>query len=60
MRKVVIFFLAFCIIVGLCANPSFSAGTYSTKYGDVNGDDLIDSTDLTILKRYLLKKLSEF
>ncbi|NLP13065.1 MAG: hypothetical protein GX383_00980, partial [Clostridium sp.] len=60
MRKVLIFFVAFCIIVGLCANLSFSADTYSTKYGDLNGDGLIDSTDLTILKRYVLRKTSEF
>lgn len=30
------------------------------KYGDLNGDDLVDSTDYTIMKRYLLKIISEF
>ncbi|MFZ5985627.1 MAG: dockerin type I domain-containing protein [Bacillota bacterium] len=30
------------------------------KYGDVNGDGLVDSTDLTLLKRYLLRIISEF
>ncbi len=60
MKRVLIFCAVFCIIVGLCANFGFSADTYSTKYGDVNGDDSIDSLDLTILKRYLLRKISEF
>jgi pectate lyase len=26
-------------------------------YGDINGDGLVDSTDLTIMKRYILKRL---
>jgi len=26
-------------------------------YGDINGDGLVDSTDLTILKRYILRRL---
>ena len=30
------------------------------RYGDLNGDTNIDSTDLTLLKRYLLRKLSKF
>lgn len=30
------------------------------KYGDVNGDFEIDSTDLTLHKRYVLRKITEF
>lgn len=29
-------------------------------YGDLNGDNSLDSTDLTLLKRYLLRKISDF
>jgi mannan endo-1,4-beta-mannosidase len=29
------------------------------KHGDINGDGEIDSTDLTILKRYILRKINE-
>jgi hypothetical protein len=31
-------------------------GTISTVYGDVNGDGSVDSTDVTILKRVVLRK----
>ncbi|HQA57450.1 MAG TPA: dockerin type I repeat-containing protein, partial [Acetivibrio sp.] len=33
-------------------------GTF--KYGDVDGDLEIDSLDLSILKRYVLRKINEF
>jgi endoglucanase len=36
---------------------STSTSTVSFKYGDLNYDESVDSTDLTILKRYILKKL---
>lgn len=34
--------------------------TDSIVLGDVNGDSYVDSTDLTLLKRYVLKIISEF
>ncbi|NLP13394.1 MAG: glycoside hydrolase [Clostridium sp.] len=33
--------------------------TPKIKHGDLNSDEEIDSTDLTILKRYILRKLNE-
>ncbi|HOM02738.1 MAG TPA: glycosyl hydrolase family 28-related protein [Acetivibrio sp.] len=30
------------------------------KYGDINGDNNVNSTDLTLLKRYLTKSVSDF
>jgi glucuronoarabinoxylan endo-1,4-beta-xylanase len=32
--------------------------TPAGKKGDLNGDDEINSTDVTIMKRYILRKLS--
>lgn len=32
----------------------------SFVYGDLNGDNSLDSTDLTLLKRYLLRKIFDF
>ncbi|ODM25546.1 glycosyl hydrolase family 28-related protein [Acetivibrio mesophilus] len=30
------------------------------RYGDINGDNKVNSTDLTLLKRYLMKTISDF
>jgi len=30
------------------------------KYGDVNGDFAVNSNDLTLIKRYVLKNIDEF
>jgi glucuronoarabinoxylan endo-1,4-beta-xylanase len=43
----------------------FTGGTVPTptpagKIGDLNGDDSVDSTDITLMKRYLLRKISDF
>ena len=36
-------------------NP-FDSGS-KILYGDVNGDEFVDSLDLSVLKRYVLRKL---
>lgn len=37
-----------------------STSSYNFKYGDVDGSGQVDSTDLTILKRFILHKLNSF
>lgn len=40
--------------------PASPAPTPLVMYGDLNGDSEVNSTDLTILKRYILKTISDF
>lgn len=34
--------------------------TQNEMYGDLNGDGKVNSTDLAILRRYMLKEISDF
>lgn len=60
MKKTLMFLLALSLIIGLTANYCLSAGPASTKYGDLNADGNINSTDYNLAKRYILKTISEF
>ena len=40
--------------------PATPTPVVTVRYGDVNGDDEVDSTDLTLLKRYVLRKIDDF
>lgn len=63
MKKVFVLLIVFSMIFSLTSNYNFSEeGSLpaSVKYGDVNGDDNIDSTDCTLMKRLLLRIISEF
>jgi hypothetical protein len=52
-----------CISVFICIyalhNTDISSAADFT-YGDVNGDDSVDSIDLSLMKQYLLRKISDF
>lgn len=41
-------------------STAWSSGLVSTRYGDLNGDGEVDSTDLTLMKRFVLRIISEF
>ena len=44
-----------------CVNPlSGSLGVHDFIYGDVNGDGSVNSTDITYVKRYLLRRIKDF
>lgn len=60
MKKTLVFLMALCLIISLSANYCLSAGPASTKYGDLNADGKVNSTDYTLGKRYLLRIISEF
>jgi len=40
--------------------PTTPTPVAKIKYGDVNGDEGIDSLDLSLLKRYVLRKIDDF
>ncbi|MFZ5987104.1 MAG: dockerin type I domain-containing protein [Bacillota bacterium] len=60
MKKVLVFLIVFSMLCSLNANYIFSAENTSAKYGDLNGDDNVNSTDCTLMKRFLLRIVSEF
>lgn len=63
MKKVLVFLIVFGIVSSFTANYILSAEgsqTTSAKYGDINGDGNVDSTDYSLMKRYILKIIPEF
>ncbi|NLD50452.1 MAG: carbohydrate-binding protein, partial [Clostridiaceae bacterium] len=60
MKKVLLYLVTFCMIISLSSSYCFSQGPASTKYGDLNGDGNVNSTDYSLAKRYLLEIISEF
>ena len=45
-------------VIALLVNVFSVSNVFGVKYGDVNDDGTIDSLDLTMLKRYILRKLT--
>jgi rhamnogalacturonan endolyase len=59
MKRALVFFMVVGILLNLSTGYIFSAGPASTKYGDVNGDNNVDSTDYALMRRFLLGSISE-
>lgn len=60
LRKVFCLFFIFCLITSP-ANVTISlANNESFVLGDVSGDAKVNSTDITLMKRYILKIISDF
>ncbi|WP_010243506.1 DUF4982 domain-containing protein [Acetivibrio cellulolyticus] len=63
MKRVFGFLVAFCIILNLSSNFSYSAKsnqTTSLKYGDLNGDGSFNSIDFALMRSFLLGIIPEF
>ncbi|PYG87376.1 dockerin type I repeat protein [Ruminiclostridium sufflavum DSM 19573] len=52
--------LVMTFTIVLFSSGSIAAGTAPLKYGDVNGDGIVDSLDYALYKKYLLNTVSEF
>jgi len=59
MKKTLVFLTALSLIFTLFISYSLSAGPASTKYGDLNADGKINSTDYNLGKRLILRTISE-
>lgn len=60
LRKLFILFLAAAIFCVSSFGATISAQVPDLVYGDVSGDREVNSTDLTLMKRYLLNIISDF
>jgi len=58
-EKTLVFLTALSLIFTLFISYSLSAGPASTKYGDLNADGKINSTDYNLGKRLILRTISE-
>ncbi|WP_010681326.1 rhamnogalacturonan lyase family protein [Acetivibrio cellulolyticus] len=55
MKKTVVFLIVFGMIMSLLPNIGLSADTViSTKYGDLNGDNNVNSIDFALMRSYLM------
>ncbi|MDQ2086552.1 dockerin type I domain-containing protein [Herbivorax sp. ANBcel31] len=60
LSKIYIFIILLLFtFVSISSESQVTANNISISYGDINGDGNIDSTDVTLLKRYLLDIISE-
>lgn len=60
MKRLLAFFVMFGIMFSLFSNIALADGIISTMYGDLNGDDSVNSLDFAMLRTYLVGKRSNF
>ncbi|WP_243467574.1 RCC1 domain-containing protein [Acetivibrio straminisolvens] len=59
LKKVVCLFVILCFVTVSFSTSIFAADNESVILGDINGDSKIDSIDLSLLKKYILKIIND-
>lgn len=60
MKKALMFLIIFGIVLSFLPNSGFAADGVSTIYGDINGDNNVNSIDFALMRSYLMGITSEF
>jgi len=60
MRKVLVFLIVFVVVFSFFPKGEFYADGFSTKYGDLNGDNNVNSIDFALMRAYLMGMNSDF